>query len=220
MVSFLLVFPPKSDMHSTSPHSCCMPYPSHPLWLGHSNYTWRSLQVMKLLIMQFSSTFRHFISLRSKSYPQHSVLKHNLFKFISTAMLIVCFKVNEYSIFIKVGTYAFLFIIKRIFKEILCQWHFPELKCGPSHSTSSHRLRPNRLKVTREITIEVQLSFLDSWVIQRRFFSCISFLAFNDKGKWWMVSGLRCVRRWWRTVSLYATDIHLKLPRNNTRTFS
>jgi hypothetical protein len=34
-------------------HSCYMPCPSHHPWLDHSNYTWRRVQVMKLLIMQF-----------------------------------------------------------------------------------------------------------------------------------------------------------------------
>jgi hypothetical protein len=29
-----------------------MPCPSHPPWLHHSNYVWRGVQVMKLLIMQ------------------------------------------------------------------------------------------------------------------------------------------------------------------------
>jgi hypothetical protein len=43
-----------------------MPRPSHPPWLGHSNYTWRRVQVMKLLIMQFSPTSCLFISFRSK----------------------------------------------------------------------------------------------------------------------------------------------------------
>jgi hypothetical protein len=33
---------------------CYMSFPSHPPWFDHSNYTWRSVQVMKLLIMQFS----------------------------------------------------------------------------------------------------------------------------------------------------------------------
>jgi hypothetical protein len=32
------------------PHSCYMPCPSHPPWLVHSNYTWRRVQVMNLLI--------------------------------------------------------------------------------------------------------------------------------------------------------------------------
>jgi hypothetical protein len=45
------------------PHSCYMPCPSHPPWLDHSNYIWRRVQVMKLLIMQFSSTSCHFIQM-------------------------------------------------------------------------------------------------------------------------------------------------------------
>jgi hypothetical protein len=36
------------------PHSRWLPCPSHPPWLDHSNYTWRRVQVMKLLLMQFS----------------------------------------------------------------------------------------------------------------------------------------------------------------------
>jgi hypothetical protein len=40
VVSFLLDFPPISYTHSSSPHSCYMPYSSHPPWLDHSNYTW------------------------------------------------------------------------------------------------------------------------------------------------------------------------------------
>jgi hypothetical protein len=44
------------------PHSCYMPCPSHPPWLDHSNYTWRRVQPMKLLIMQFSPLSCHFIT--------------------------------------------------------------------------------------------------------------------------------------------------------------
>jgi hypothetical protein len=63
------------------PHACYMIYPSHPLWLDHSNYTWRTIQVMKLLIMQFSPTSFYFTPLRSKYSPQHPVLKypHSMF---------------------------------------------------------------------------------------------------------------------------------------------
>jgi hypothetical protein len=57
-------------------HSCYMSCPFHPPWLQHFNYTWGKVQVMKLLIMQFSSTSCHFISLRSKYSPQQPVLKH------------------------------------------------------------------------------------------------------------------------------------------------
>jgi hypothetical protein len=75
---FLTAFPLKCYMHSSSPHSCYMPCPSHPSWLDHSNYTWRSVQVMRLLTMQYFPTSCHFISLRSKYSPQHPVLKHPL----------------------------------------------------------------------------------------------------------------------------------------------
>jgi hypothetical protein len=30
-----------------------MPCPCHPPWLDHSNYAWRRVLVMKILIMQF-----------------------------------------------------------------------------------------------------------------------------------------------------------------------
>jgi hypothetical protein len=58
------------------PHSCYIPCPSHLLSLDHSNCIWRGVQVMKLLIMQFPSVSRHFISPRSKYSPQHPVPKH------------------------------------------------------------------------------------------------------------------------------------------------
>jgi hypothetical protein len=38
-------------------------------------YTWRRVQITKLLIMQFSPLSRHLIPLRSKHPPQHPVLK-------------------------------------------------------------------------------------------------------------------------------------------------
>jgi hypothetical protein len=61
---------PINILHAFLPHSCYMPCPSHPPWLDHSNYTWRRVQVMKL-IMQFSPTSSHFISLWFKYSPQH-----------------------------------------------------------------------------------------------------------------------------------------------------
>jgi hypothetical protein len=57
-------------------HSCYMPCPSHPTWLDYSNYICQRVQVMKLLITQFSPISRHFISLRSEYSPQQPVLKH------------------------------------------------------------------------------------------------------------------------------------------------
>jgi hypothetical protein len=49
------------------PHQCYMPCPSHPPQLDCSNYTWRRVQIMKQLIVQFSPPSLH-ISLQSK-YP-------------------------------------------------------------------------------------------------------------------------------------------------------
>jgi hypothetical protein len=63
-------------IYSSSPNSCYILCPSHPLLLYYYNYTWLRVQVMKLLIMYVSPTSRHFISLRSKYSPQHPVLKH------------------------------------------------------------------------------------------------------------------------------------------------
>jgi hypothetical protein len=50
-----------------------MPRPSHPHCLYLSNYTWQSVQVMKLLIMQLSPPSCHFIPLRPKYSHQHPV---------------------------------------------------------------------------------------------------------------------------------------------------
>jgi hypothetical protein len=57
-------------------HACCMSHPSHTPRFDHPNNIWRSVQVMKLLIMKFSSVSYHFLPLRSKYSPQHPVLKH------------------------------------------------------------------------------------------------------------------------------------------------
>jgi hypothetical protein len=49
------------------PHSCYIPYPSHPPWLDHSNYTRRRVQVMQLqpLHIPENNTFRR-ICLKSQ----------------------------------------------------------------------------------------------------------------------------------------------------------
>jgi hypothetical protein len=36
---------------SLLPNAYYMPYPSHPPWLEHSNYTWRTVEVIKFIIM-------------------------------------------------------------------------------------------------------------------------------------------------------------------------
>jgi hypothetical protein len=51
-----------------------MPCPSHPSYL--IILIWRRVQVMKHLIMQFTSSSYHIIPLRSKCSSQLPVLKH------------------------------------------------------------------------------------------------------------------------------------------------
>jgi hypothetical protein len=53
--------------------------PSHPSWLDHSNYTWRRVQVMMLLIMQFSPTSCLFKSL---NINKRIFSSHRIFKFL------------------------------------------------------------------------------------------------------------------------------------------
>jgi hypothetical protein len=76
--SFLLAFPPITYTRSSSPHSGYMPSPPHTPSLDNSNYTWRTVQIMK----QFSAPSRHFIPPRSQYSPQHPVLKHPRSMFI------------------------------------------------------------------------------------------------------------------------------------------
>jgi hypothetical protein len=76
VVSFPLVFLPITYMRSAFLFS---PFALHaPLTSSSSTsiYTWRRVQIMQLLIMQFSSPCRHSIPLRSKYSPQYPVLKH------------------------------------------------------------------------------------------------------------------------------------------------
>jgi hypothetical protein len=51
-----------------------MSYVSHSPWLNHSNYIWRRVQVMKLLIVQFSPTSNYFVPLHPRYSRQYLVL--------------------------------------------------------------------------------------------------------------------------------------------------
>jgi hypothetical protein len=68
-----------SHQHSTCipllPCLSCMLCSVNLPWLDHSNYTWWREKVMKPLIVQFSPTSHHFISLQSKYSPQQPILK-------------------------------------------------------------------------------------------------------------------------------------------------
>jgi len=68
MVCSLMVFRLKRISHLLN--ACYMPLPSHTPWHDQRNST-RSVQIMKLLIMQSSPSSCHFIPLKSKYSLQH-----------------------------------------------------------------------------------------------------------------------------------------------------
>jgi hypothetical protein len=76
VVSFLLGLPTYILYVLLLSPICATCSTSHPPGVDHSNYTWRGLQVMKLLVMDYYPTSCHFICLRSKYSPQHPVLGH------------------------------------------------------------------------------------------------------------------------------------------------
>jgi hypothetical protein len=53
VISFLLTFPPISYMHSSSSHSCYMPWPSHPTSLYYSNYTYEEYKLWNSSLCSF-----------------------------------------------------------------------------------------------------------------------------------------------------------------------
>jgi hypothetical protein len=78
-----------------------MPCLSNLLWLGHSNFTWQRVQVMKHLLLHFSPTSYHFIHLWSKLSPKHPVPKHpqSLYPSMSeTTLYTLLWKLNTNSI--------------------------------------------------------------------------------------------------------------------------
>jgi hypothetical protein len=71
-----IIQPLKSYMHSSSPHSCYILYPSHCIFLVHCNFTLRSVRVIMLHITNFSLISCHYISFLSKYHSQHPVPRH------------------------------------------------------------------------------------------------------------------------------------------------
>jgi hypothetical protein len=81
VVSFLLVFQPKSYMQSYSPHSCYIPRLSHPPWLDLSDCTWWRVPVMKFSLCSFLQTLSR-IPLQSKYSPPQPLLRYRHSMFI------------------------------------------------------------------------------------------------------------------------------------------
>jgi hypothetical protein len=71
-------------MHSSSPHGYYISCPSHLLTHDHSNLIWRKVQIMKLLILQFSPASYYFVPFIPK------ILLNTLF----SNTLSLCFSLN------------------------------------------------------------------------------------------------------------------------------
>jgi hypothetical protein len=68
---------PINNLYALFPHSLYMPRQSHPSRIDLSNYTWRRVQIAKLLVMQLSLSSHHFISFRCNYSTQYPLLKHH-----------------------------------------------------------------------------------------------------------------------------------------------
>jgi hypothetical protein len=71
MVSFPLAFPPITYTLSSSLPFVQHAQPSHSPRLDYSNYTWRRVQIIKLLVMQFFPFSRYVFPPWSKYHSQH-----------------------------------------------------------------------------------------------------------------------------------------------------
>jgi hypothetical protein len=76
--SFPLAFRSITYMCSSSPHSYYMTRPSHPPRLDYSNYTWRRIQIIKPLVMQFSPSWESVYKF-SRSWVEVMILYTLLF---------------------------------------------------------------------------------------------------------------------------------------------
>jgi hypothetical protein len=71
---------------SLPPNSCYLPYPSHTPLLDHSNYTCRTVQVMKLLIMKFSPTSCH-LTVCNKVHISYTSLSNHSLSLLATTFI-------------------------------------------------------------------------------------------------------------------------------------
>ena len=63
-------------------HTRYMPSPSYSSLFDHPNNIWWAVQIIKLLIIQFSPFPSYLVPLRHKYSPQHPILKHPQPKFL------------------------------------------------------------------------------------------------------------------------------------------
>jgi hypothetical protein len=59
--SSLQAYQPEFSTYFWSPHACYISRLSHPTWFDYPNNIWWRVQIMGLLILQFSPAYCHFI---------------------------------------------------------------------------------------------------------------------------------------------------------------
>jgi len=57
------------------PHMFCLPYPAHSFWFDHPNNIWCGIQIIQL-VMWSSPLHCYIVTLRTRYFPQHPILKH------------------------------------------------------------------------------------------------------------------------------------------------
>jgi hypothetical protein len=83
-----------------------MPCPSHSPWLEHSNYTWRRVQVMKLLIMLFTPTSHGFYSSFFRPSYYHSPPSYFFTLLYAETVLSSMFLGSSFSYILKATRFA------------------------------------------------------------------------------------------------------------------
>ena len=83
VVSFPQITTSKSCIRLSSPHVCYMTRPSHSSRFYYLRNIWWAVQIIKLLIMQFSPHPSYLVPPRPKYSPQHPILKHPQRTFLS-----------------------------------------------------------------------------------------------------------------------------------------
>jgi hypothetical protein len=89
-----------------------MSRPPHPPWLYNSNYTWRRVQIMKLLVIVYIITFNNM-----------KVLKSALKDFLITNFF---YSRGIFTSLWKVSAYAHLYILALTVKNHIHPWFSPE----------------------------------------------------------------------------------------------
>ena len=139
--NIILLFQPKSSKWSPSfrfPHQkpvCIslllyighMPHSSHPPWLNHPTNIRNAIQIIKLLIMQFSPVSRHFLSHQYQYTSQRSLQCHVLIRSCSN-LVVLKDSILEYllqtlhAVIIPRRRYANDTTPVQNFTGIFCQW--------------------------------------------------------------------------------------------------